>query len=207
MNRIALCVALVSMLACGDDDGGGGASCADVCRVASDCGFPIPNCESNCRSMTTPAQRSCVVAAADCTSANTCFTDPPDGGGVTDTGGGGTDTGGGSCRCEGAINGDAYNVACGEIFCADGLERMCSSSATVTETGNTCDGGSCIDQGSSGCSGGMNCCDIPGGTPVCMDDTCCQLNGPATSSSNCCFIFLEEAEASCCVTSAEDSCS
>lgn len=210
MIRLMGCVALIAVIACGDDDGGG-ASCSDACDVASDCGLAIPDCVATCNATTTPAQRACVVNAADCLTANACFEGDFDGG----TGdGGGSDDGGSSdggpvdssCRpCMGSINGDAYDVLCGESFCADGLVRACVD-GEVAETSLTC-GGSCIEQGASGCGDEMNCCDVAGGTPVCMDGSCCQLDGPATSASTCCFIFLEEEDASCCVATASDSCS
>jgi len=206
MIRFLGCAALVLMVACGDDDGGG-ASCADVCDVATDCGFPIPDCINNCNAMTTPAQRACVVGASDCTAANACFSGGPDAGGedggASVDSGGGTDSGG-VCRCMGSINGDAYDAMCGQSFCADGLVRVCID-GIVMDTSATC-AGACIVQGASGCGDEMNCCDIPGGVPVCMDGSCCQLNGPATASSSCCFIYLEEDDASCCVATASDTC-
>ena len=64
-----------------------------------------------------------------------------------------------SCTCSGTVNGEGYDVECGETFCARNVEFSCpGGGGGIRETGAACTGSSCTPFTAS-CTSGGECCE------------------------------------------------
>lgn len=194
MTTIVLLVMMLS--ACGDDGGGpgSGTTCADVCDATERlCGSAPTDCESRCASVLSDAARRCVVSAPDCASTGACA-------GLADVDGGSP-----SCRCMGSLNGETYDEPCGSTFCLGGIEQRCED-RRLESTSETCGSSECLPLDAEGCDT-MSCCQIPGTseTATCTNNRCCILEGPATSSGDCCFVHRDMGDGrQCCLITSGD---
>ncbi|MEM7608787.1 MAG: hypothetical protein AAF411_25855 [Myxococcota bacterium] len=174
------------LLACGDDSspgiGPGGSLCSNTCDFPGD---------GECDDGGEGAITSFCAFGTDCIDCGP----RGGGGGAMDAGGGG---GGGGCRCQGAVNGDSYDIACGEERCVDGQERRCEDRRLVG-LGTSCGSSSCTALTESGCSGGPSCCSVSGGgVATCFNNTCCRTTGEAQATNECCLNSVESGGKICC---------